>query len=110
MSEIQAIIRQITASVTFLPLLEEPCAFRAHSRAPREPLDPPRCACGAPPAAGSFDLLVYTDADVAVPRAWEESDPRYITNSSEVRLRSFTTSIHKVDTMVSYKAAREDEV
>ena len=26
-SEIQAIIRQITASVTFLPLLTEPCAF-----------------------------------------------------------------------------------
>ena len=25
--EIQAIIRQITASVTFLPLLNEPCAF-----------------------------------------------------------------------------------
>lgn len=26
MKEIQAIIRQITASVTFLPLLDEPCA------------------------------------------------------------------------------------
>ena len=37
MGEIQAIIRQITASVTFLPLLEESC---------------------------SFDLLVYTDDDV----------------------------------------------
>ena len=68
--EIQAIIRQITASITFLPLLDEPCAF---------------------------DLLVYTDEAAAVPRAWEESDPRYIANgSTEVRLRSFTTSIHKV--------------
>lgn len=35
----QAIIRQITASVTFLPLLEEPC---------------------------TFDMLVYTDKDVQV--------------------------------------------
>ena len=76
-SEIQAIIRQITASVTFLPLLEEPC---------------------------TFDLLVYTDADVDVPKAWEESDPKYIASSDEVKLRSFTTKVHKVDTMVSYKA------
>ncbi|KNC53843.1 mitotic spindle assembly checkpoint protein MAD2A [Thecamonas trahens ATCC 50062] len=75
--EIQAIIRQITASVTFLPMLEEAC---------------------------TFDLLVYTDNDLAVPLAWEESDPKYIANSEEVRLRSFTTQIHKVDTMVSFKA------
>mmetsp|Transcript_7582 Transcript_7582/g.11580 ORF Transcript_7582/g.11580 Transcript_7582/m.11580 type:complete len:225 (-) Transcript_7582:247-921(-) len=74
--EIQAIIRQITASVTFLPLLNEPC---------------------------SFDLLVYTDNDAVVPQKWYDSDPRYIMNSSEVKLRSFTTSIHKVDTMVTYK-------
>lgn len=76
-SEIQAIIRQITASVTFLPLLEEPC---------------------------TFDLLVYTDEDAEVPRAWEESDPRYIAHSAEVRLRSFTTTIHKVAPTVSYRA------
>ena len=52
--------------------------------------------------AGSFDLLVYTKADCAVPAAWEESDPKYIAKSNEVRLRSFTTKVHKVDTMVSY--------
>lgn len=51
---------------------------------------------------GSFDLLVYTKADCAVPAAWEESDPKYIAKSNEVRLRSFTTKVHKVDTMVSY--------
>merc|ERR1712161_129059 len=76
-SEIQAIIRQIRASVTFLPLLDEPC---------------------------TFDLLVYTDNDVDVPQAWEESDPRYIANSDEVKLRSFTTKVHRVDACVSYKA------
>jgi len=75
--EIAAIIRQITSSVSFLPLLE--------------------CSC-------TFDLLVYTPADLAVPVTWEESDPKYINKSNEVRLRSFTTKVHKVETSVSYKA------
>mmetsp|Transcript_11177 Transcript_11177/g.27139 ORF Transcript_11177/g.27139 Transcript_11177/m.27139 type:complete len:207 (+) Transcript_11177:105-725(+) len=77
MGEIQAIIRQITASVTFLPLLQDAC---------------------------TFDLLVYTDSNVEVPQAWEESDPKYINNQQEVRLRSFSTMVHKVDAMVAYKA------
>lgn len=64
--EIQAIIRQITASVTFLPLLNEPC---------------------------SFDLLIYTNKTAAVPKKWADSDPCYIMNSQEVKLRSFTTSV-----------------
>lgn len=70
MAEIQAIIRQITASVSFLPLLEEQCAF---------------------------DLLVYTDKNSEVPALWEESDPRYIKDSAEVRLRSFTTKVRSCD-------------
>lgn len=78
--EIQAIIRQITASVTFLPLLNEPC---------------------------SFDLLVYTNKEATVPQKWEDSDPRYILNSQEVKLRSFTTSVHKIESMVTYKEADE---
>ncbi|XP_041118801.1 mitotic spindle assembly checkpoint protein MAD2A [Polyodon spathula] len=74
--EIRGVIRQITASVTFLPLLETPCAF---------------------------DLLIYTDKDLEVPEKWEESGPQMISNSEEVRLRSFTTTIHKVNSMVAYK-------
>ncbi|CAJ1907870.1 unnamed protein product [Cylindrotheca closterium] len=81
--EIQAIIRQITASVTFLPLLNEPC---------------------------SFDLLVYTKKDAVAPTMWEDSDPCYIMNSQEVKLRSFTTSVHKVDSMVAYREADEWEL
>lgn len=81
--EIQAIIRQITASVTFLPLLDEPC---------------------------SFDLLVYTKKDAALPSKWEDSDPCYIMNSQEVKLRSFTTSVHKIDSMVAYREADEWEL
>jgi mitotic spindle assembly checkpoint protein MAD2 len=82
-NEIQAIIRQITASVTFLPLLQEPC---------------------------TFDLLVYTDKDVDAPQQWADSDPCYILNSSEVKLRSFTTTIHKVDSLVAYKEKEEWEL
>lgn len=52
---------------------------------------------------GSFDLLIYTDKDLVVPEKWEESGPQFITNSEEVRLRSFTTTIHKVNSMVAYK-------
>ncbi|XP_064617991.1 mitotic spindle assembly checkpoint protein MAD2A-like [Liolophura sinensis] len=74
--EICDVIRQITATVTFLPLLEEAC---------------------------SFDLLVYTDKDFDTPDSWGESGPQFIANSQEVRLRSFTTTIHKVDAMVAYK-------
>lgn len=81
--EIQAIIRQVTASVTFLPLLDEPC---------------------------SFDLLVYTKKDAIVPVKWEDSDPCYIMNSQEVKLRSFTTTVHKVDSMVAYREADEWEL
>ena len=58
-------------------------------------------------SAGTFDLLVYTDKDIAVPGEWEDSDPRYISTSSEVRLRSFTTKVHKIDAMVSYYAGEE---
>ena len=53
---------------------------------------------------GAFDLLVYTNIDQDIPDTWEESQARIIAKSEEVRLRSFSTTIHKVDTMVSYKA------
>ena len=59
---------------------------------------------------GSFDLLVYTNKEAAVPTEWEESDPKYINNSAEVRLRSFTTKVHKIDTMVAYRNPDMDDV
>nr|XP_002131760.1 mitotic spindle assembly checkpoint protein MAD2A [Ciona intestinalis] len=75
-SEIRAVIRQITATVTFLPLLEVPC---------------------------SFDLLFYTNHDLVAPEHWEDSSACLINNSEVVKLRSFSTSVHKVDGAVSYK-------
>mmetsp|Transcript_8410 Transcript_8410/g.17114 ORF Transcript_8410/g.17114 Transcript_8410/m.17114 type:complete len:225 (-) Transcript_8410:13-687(-) len=81
MMEIQAIIRQITASVTFLPLLDEPC---------------------------KFDMLVYTHKDSDTPEQWEESHPHYIANPQNVRLRSFSTAYHQVDASVAYAVEDED--
>lgn len=94
--EIGAIMRQITSSVSYLPLLEERC---------------------------SFDLLVYTDKQAEVPITWENSDARMIANSQQVKvkravnactrivysqmfalqLRGFDTNIHRVDASVAYR-------
>lgn len=52
---------------------------------------------------GSFDLLFYTDKNLEVSEKWEDSSPCLISNSEEVKLRSFSTSVHKVDGAVSYK-------
>lgn len=76
-SEIQALVRQITASVAFLPLLDEACAF---------------------------DVLIYTTEDAPTPIKWEPSLPQTIPNAQKVQLRSFSTSVHNVDTSVSYAA------
>lgn len=65
-TEIQAIIRQITASVTFLPLLNESCCF---------------------------DLLVYANKEATVPLSWEDTDPCFIPNSESVKFRSFSTKV-----------------
>ncbi|XP_033325613.1 mitotic arrest deficient 2 [Megalopta genalis] len=74
--EIREVIRQITGTVSFLPLLD--------------------CLC-------SFDILTYTVPDCGIPKEWDETQPVIIANSQEVQLRSFSTSIHKMDTIVSYK-------
>ncbi|KAL8746641.1 MAG: hypothetical protein Q9190_001363 [Brigantiaea leucoxantha] len=74
--EIQSIFRQITASVTFLPQLDGNC---------------------------TFNVLVYADADSDVPIEWGDSDAKEIKNGEKVQLRSFSTSNHRVDTLVSYR-------
>lgn len=79
-AEIQAIIRQITASITFLPLLEDAC---------------------------TFDLIFYVSAAAATPDECEESGGRCVVNAQQVRLRSFDTGVHRVHTLVAY--ARPEE-
>ncbi|CCJ28130.1 unnamed protein product [Pneumocystis jirovecii] len=77
-TEIQAIIRQITASVTFLPQLEGQC---------------------------TFNVLVYTDYSSEVPEEWGDSDAHEVDNAEQIKLRSFSTDLHKVDLQVAYKLA-----
>ncbi|PWN49470.1 putative MAD2-spindle-assembly checkpoint protein [Violaceomyces palustris] len=83
-AEIAAIIKQITASCTFLPVLEEPCAFQ---------------------------ILAYTDLDTDIPFEWTESDARLIAEgqAEQVKLRSFSTHVHRVDAMVAYRREDEDD-
>ena len=52
---------------------------------------------------GSFDILVYTEKDLAVPDKWGETGPHLIHNSEEVRLKSFSTSVHKINAAVAFK-------
>ena len=48
-------------------------------------------------------MLVYTDKGSEIPLDWEDSDARMIENAENVRLRSFSTKVHRVDTAVTYK-------
>lgn len=75
-AEIGAVMRQIAATVTYLPLLE--------------------CLC-------SFDLLIHTLKDCDIPENWNETENVSIKNSQVVNLKSFSTGLHKLDTVVSYK-------
>lgn len=43
---------------------------------------------------GVFDVLAYTDTDVAVPFTWIESDPKLIENPQMVKLHSFDTKVN----------------
>lgn len=42
---------------------------------------------------GVFDVLAYTDTDVAVPFTWVESDPKLIANPQMVKLHGFDTKV-----------------
>nr|VZH92119.1 unnamed protein product [Spirometra erinaceieuropaei] len=77
-AELGAIVRQIVTSTTFLPTLSTSC---------------------------TFDLLVYTDKNTDIPDGWGETGPRFVSNSTEVPLRSFSTRIHKVESIVSYRVS-----
>lgn len=52
---------------------------------------------------GTFDVLLYTNKDIAVPDEWAESTAHLIPDCEEVKLSNFSTTVHKVDTAVQYK-------
>ncbi|VEU19356.1 DEKNAAC100314 [Brettanomyces naardenensis] len=76
--EIQSIIRQITASVTFLPELQ---------------------------GENTFNVLVFADPNCKVPVEWGDSDAKEIHGDSveNVRFRSFSTDNHSVSAYVTYR-------
>lgn len=75
-NEIRDVLKQIASSVAYLPLLD--------------------CLC-------SFDILIYTKDNVELPAEWAEAEPANIKNAQHVRMRSFSTNIHKMETVVTYK-------
>lgn len=74
--EIRDVVRQITASVTYLPLLD--------------------CIC-------SFDVQIYTKDNIELPEEWTESEPANIKNAQSVKMKAFSTKLHKMETVVTYK-------
>lgn len=77
-NQIRALIRQITASVTFLPELVNEGNY-------------------------TFNVLAYTDANAKVPLEWSDSDNKPIENSETVRFKTFSTNDHEVGAQVIYR-------
>ncbi|KAF8570327.1 hypothetical protein P879_02808 [Paragonimus westermani] len=75
-AEIRNVIRQIVATNTILPILDSTC---------------------------TFELLIYADKNADIPDGWAETGPHFVANSAELKLRSFSTSVHRVENLVSYK-------
>lgn len=76
--QIRALIRQITASVTFLPELDGEGRY-------------------------TFNVLAYTDAYAKVPLEWGDSSSKEIEDGEILQLKSFSTNDLKVGAEVSYK-------
>jgi len=78
-AEIRSILKQIVSTVTFLPIIDEPTVF---------------------------NILVYTHGSAEVPaNEWVDTDPLAIeaSKSQQVKLRSFSTDVHRIEAMVSYR-------
>lgn len=74
--EIRDVMLQVAATISYLPFLD--------------------CRC-------SFDVLIHAKTDCDIPEKWTEAEPIAISNAQNVQLKSFSTSLHKMETVVSYK-------
>ncbi|KAF8168183.1 spindle assembly checkpoint protein [Crassisporium funariophilum] len=78
-SEIRAILKQIISMVTYLPVIHEPTVF---------------------------NILAYTSESADVPAGeWVDTDPLAIeaSKSQQVKMRSFSTDVHRIEAMVAYR-------
>ncbi|GBE78028.1 Mitotic spindle checkpoint component mad2 [Sparassis crispa] len=78
-AEIRNILKQIVSTVTFLPVIDEPTVF---------------------------NILAYTSESADIPAdEWIDTDPLAIEagKSQQVKLRSFSTDVHRIEAMVAYR-------
>ena len=75
-NEIRDVMKQITSSVTYLPLLD--------------------CLC-------SFDIQIYANGAVDLPADWGDAEPANVYNAQSVKMKSFSTNIHKMETVVTFQ-------
>ncbi|OAX36783.1 spindle assembly checkpoint protein [Rhizopogon vinicolor AM-OR11-026] len=78
-AEIRYILKQIVSTVTFLPIIDTPTVF---------------------------NILAYTHDSADVPAdEWVDTDPLAIeaSKSQQVKLRSFSTDVHRIEAMVAYR-------
>ncbi|THH34059.1 hypothetical protein EUX98_g161 [Antrodiella citrinella] len=78
-AEIRNILKQIVSTVTFLPVIDEPTVF---------------------------NILAYTSESADIPaNEWVDTDPLAIEagKSQQVKLRSFSTDVHRIEAMVAYR-------
>ena len=74
---IRSVIRQIIATISVLPFLD---------------------------GVFTFDLLLYTDKNTALPsNKWEDAKPQFLGTGEQLKFPTVATGIHNVGTMVSYK-------
>lgn len=57
---------------------------------------------------GTIDVQVYTDKDEETPACCYESNALLIKDAEQVKFKSFSTTVHKVQGMVEYKV-KDDE-
>ncbi|KZV77451.1 DNA-binding protein [Peniophora sp. CONT] len=78
-AEIRSILKQIVSTVTFLPTMDEPTVF---------------------------NILTYTNDSADIPAdEWVDTDPLAIEagKSQQVKLRNFSTDVHRIEAMVAYR-------
>lgn len=91
--------------MTFLPLLDEPCTFDLLVYTDTDSVVPSEWCAGGPARSRPAHLPARSRAFPLLTAGRrrrrrrntcrEESDPRMVANSAEVKLRSFSTKVHK---------------
>ncbi|KAL6949778.1 Mitotic spindle checkpoint component mad2 [Hanseniaspora vineae] len=96
--QIRALIRQITASVTFLPELS---SYNTEEDLNSD--DDYDDGDDDDEALYTFNVLAYTQANAKVPLEWGDSDSKEVANGESVKFKDVHTTDYKVGAQVTYK-------